>query len=64
MAGLSGGSLWRIAFNDFEEKGLSNPDPKVAGVAFWGTEEENGVRRIICHGPVSVYDRPLAIINE
>jgi hypothetical protein len=49
--GMSGGALWRMIINDRSEVRLDG----IQGIAFYETPA-TGPRRLICHGPKSVYD--------
>jgi hypothetical protein len=60
-AGMSGGPLWRMRMDDNLEVHLVG----VEGVMFYETPETDP-RRLICHGPVSIYERlvPVVLQNE
>ena len=50
--GVSGGGLWKIFFSDDG----SIQKPELIGVPFWQRKPVENLRRLVCHGPKSIYD--------
>lgn len=50
--GVSGGGLWRIFFSDDG----SVQQRELVGVPFWQHSSVEDLRRLVCHGPKSIYD--------
>ena len=53
--GLSGGGLWRVYFEADRNGQIIVREKRLLGIAFYQYVSD-GKRRIICHGPKSVYE--------
>lgn len=50
--GMSGGGLWRIFY---DSDPTTDPKPFLLGVAFYQLQLVDGARKLMCHGPATIY---------
>jgi hypothetical protein len=61
--GMSGGPLWRVFMAPDGKGGYVMTGKIIMGIAFRESEETGAERRIICHGPASIYEKLLPAIR-
>lgn len=62
--GFSGGGLWQLLLSKSEGGEIMLRDKLFAGVAFYQSTLENGVRIIKCHGRKSIYGAVIDVMNK
>ncbi len=65
FGGLSGGGVWYSVLRKKENAPIIHDRPQLMGLVFYQSAIENGERKILCHGPRSVYKTlPILIDNN
>ena len=64
FGGISGSGLWRIYFNEQQNKDVYTTEKRLIGICYYQSEIKNGIRSIRGHGSDSIYKLMLKKIKE